>query len=114
MPSLCTNCGMTMGPEVSICVGCGWRRPPLAPDVRIPTHGELLYEFLHGHTRIRCELVDHGPYAIEARILHNEEHYMSHTFAPWHAIPFTTPRAAAVHWAERERKAVEERPDAWY
>jgi hypothetical protein len=73
-----------------------------------------LYEFLHGHTRIRCELVDHGQYGIEARILHNEEHYMSHTFAPWHSIPFATPRAAAIHWAERERKAVEQRPDEWY
>jgi len=105
---------MTMAAEVSICVGCGWRRPPLAPEVRIPTHGELLYEFLHEHTRIRCELVDHGQYGIEARILHNEEHYMSHTFAPWHVIPFATPRTAAIHWAERERKAIETSPDEWY
>lgn len=74
---------------------------------RIPTHGELLYEFVHEHTRVRCELVDHGPYGIEARILHNEEHYMSHTFAPWHCIPFVTPRAAAIHWAESERRAIE-------
>jgi hypothetical protein len=28
-------------------------------------------------------------------------------FAPWHCIPFTTPRAAAIHWAESERKAIE-------
>ena len=28
-----------------------------AQGPRIPTHGELLYEFLHGHTRVRCELV---------------------------------------------------------
>jgi hypothetical protein len=82
--------------------------------VRIPQHGELLYEFLHGHKRIRCKLVDHGPYGIEVRILHNEEHHMSHTFAQWHSIPFATSRAAAIQWAERERKAVEESPDEWY
>ena len=51
--------------------------------------------------------MDHGSYGIEARILHNEEHYMSHTFAPWHCIPFVTPRAAAIHWAEAERRAIE-------
>ena len=60
------------------------------------------------------ELVDHGQYGMEAPILHNDEHYMSHTFAPRHAIPFNTPRAAAIHWAERERKAIEESPDEWY
>jgi hypothetical protein len=32
-------------------------------------------------------LVDHGGYGTEARILYNEEHYMSHTFAPWHCHP---------------------------
>jgi hypothetical protein len=54
-------------------------------------------------------------YTVEARILHNEEHYMSHTFAPWHVIPFSTPRAAAIHWAESERKAIEqdENTDGW-
>ena len=79
-----------------------------APGARIPMHGELLYEFLHGHTRIRCELVDHGQYGVEARILYNDEHHASHTFAPWHCIPFSTPRAAAIHWAESERKAIEQ------
>ena len=65
----------------------------------------------HAHP---LRVVDHGQYGIEARILHNEEHYMSHTFAPWHAIPFATTRAAAIHWAEGERKAVKERPSDWY
>jgi hypothetical protein len=60
----------------------------------------------NGHTPVRCELVDHGQYGIEARVFHNEEHYMSHTFAPWHCIPFATPRAAAIQWAEGERKAI--------
>jgi len=32
---------------------------------------------------------------------------MSHTFAPWHVVPFSTPRAAAIHWAEGERNAIE-------
>ena len=45
----------------------------------------------------------HGQYGIEARILCNEEHRMSHTFAPWHTVPFATPRGAAIHWAEGER-----------
>jgi hypothetical protein len=79
-----------------------------APGPRIPTHGELLYEFvMQDHTRVRCELVDHGQYGIEARILHNEEHHMSHAFAPWHSVPLMTPRAAAIHWAENERAAIE-------
>jgi hypothetical protein len=86
---------------------------PFAPaqGPRVPTHGEPPYEFVHGHTRVRCELVDHDQYVIEARILHNEEHYMSHTFAPWHCIPFATPRAAAIHWAEGERKAIKKDED---
>jgi hypothetical protein len=33
---------------------------------------------------------------------------MSHTFAPWHCIPFATPRAAAIHRAENERKVIEQ------
>jgi hypothetical protein len=81
--------------------------PPPAP----PPNVELLYEFLHGHTRIRCELVDHGQYGIEARILHNEEHYMSRTFAPWHCIPLATPRAAAIHWAEQMCMSIEKDVD---
>jgi hypothetical protein len=32
---------------------------------------------------------------------------ISHVFAPWHVAPFATPRAAAIHWAENERKAIE-------
>lgn len=67
--------------------------------------GELLYEFVKGHTRIRFELVDRGKHGIEARILYNEEHRISQVFAPWH---FSMPREAAVHWAEAERKAIEQ------
>jgi len=68
-----------------------------APGPRIPTHGELLYEFVAtlamGPTRVRCELVDHGPNGFEARICYDDQHHMSHVFAPWHCIPFVTPRA---------------------
>jgi len=46
-------------------------------------------------------------YDVEARILHDEEPMISHTFAPWHIAPFATPRAAAIAWAEAERKAIE-------
>jgi hypothetical protein len=67
----------------------------------------LFYEFVHAQTRVRCELVDHGEWGIEARILHNDEHHVSHTFAPWHVVPFSTPRAAAIHWAENERRVME-------
>jgi hypothetical protein len=77
------------------------------PAPRAYEPGELLSEFLNGHIRIRAELVDRGKHGVEARILHNEEHVISHTFAPWHVAPFTTPRAAAIHWAEAERKAIE-------
>jgi len=77
------------------------------PAPRLYEPGELLFEFVQGHTRIRCELVDRGEYGIEARILYNEEHRISHTFAPWHCVPFATPRAAAIAWAEKERKAIE-------
>jgi len=27
---------------------------------------------------------------------------------PWHCIPVATPRAAAIHWSEAERKAIEQ------
>jgi hypothetical protein len=56
--------------------------------------------------------VDHGPNGFEARIFYDDQHHMSHTFAPWHCIPFTTPRAAAIHWAESERRAIEANPNA--
>ena len=65
-----------------------------------------MYEFVNGHTRIRCELVDHGEYGVETRILYNEEPIISHTFALWHTVPFATPRAAAIHWGENERRAM--------
>ena len=52
-----------------------------SPGPCIPTHGELLYEFVSGHTRVRCELVDHG---VEARIPNVS--ITCPTVAPWHCI----------------------------
>lgn len=80
---------------------------PLPARVSPPI--EPLFELLHGHTRIRCELVDLGEFGIEARFIHNEEPIpvLARTFAPWHVAPFTTPRAAAIAWATKERAAIE-------
>jgi hypothetical protein len=68
---------------------------------------ELLFEFLRGHDRIRCELVDHGDYGVEAQFSTNEEMTIGRTF---HARldPDRTPREMAIAWAEAERKAIEE------
>ena len=59
------------------------------------------------HVRIRCELRDHRQYGVEAQILHDEEPIVSRTFAPWHVEPLSTPRAAAIRWAEELRKDIE-------
>jgi len=67
---------------------------------------ELLFEFLHGHTRIRCELVDHGDYGVEAQFLRNEEFSFSRTFHP-RLNPQRTPREMAIGWAEAERAEIE-------
>jgi hypothetical protein len=81
-------------------------KPAIPPPVSQP--GELLHEFLHGHTRIRYELTDLGPkYGVQIRVFHNERFFMSHAFAPWHSIPFMTPRDAAIAWALRHREDTE-------
>ena len=50
-------------------------------------------------------------------MFYDGQHHMSHVFAPWHCIPFVTPRAAAIDWAEQEGKAIESedarRPPVW-
>lgn len=76
--------------------------PWVPPTVQQP--GELLFEFVKGHTRVRCELVDRGANGIEARILLNEDDFISQTFAPWRSA---APRAAAIAWAEQERRDIE-------
>lgn len=66
----------------------------------------LLFEFLRGHDRIRCELVDHGSYGVEAQFLTNEEFIIGRTFHQ-RLDPERTPRAMAIMWAEAWRKDVE-------
>ena len=85
--------------------------PFFAPDhrgavARQPTPGELLFYFLRGHVRFRCELRDHGPYGIEAQFFVNEEFLHSRRFDP-SLDPTRTPREMAVEWAEEERNALE-------
>ena len=76
------------------------------PGPRQAQPGELLFEFLQGHTRIRCELRDHGDYGVEAQFLHNEEIVIGRTFHQ-RLDPTRTPREMAITWAEAERAAME-------
>lgn len=75
------------------------------PASFVPRIGELLFAFLQGHTRIHCELRDHGQYGVEAMFLHSEEFMVGRTF---HQRPdqTRTPREMAIAWAEEERKAM--------
>jgi hypothetical protein len=50
------------------------------------------------HTRWRCELVDDGPYGIDAQILRNEEFSYSCRFPN---------RAFAAAWADLKRQFLE-------
>lgn len=77
---------------------------------RVPKVGELLFEFLRGHDRIRCELRDHGPFGVEAQFLINEELFISRTFHP-RLDPMRTPREMAIAWAETERADLLARDD---
>jgi hypothetical protein len=55
----------------------------------VPTHSELLYEFLKGHT---CEPMDHGQYGgtYGALVVEDRDRY---TFASWHwGVLFGTAR----------------------
>lgn len=67
---------------------------------------EQLFEFLHGRDRIRCELLDHGDYGVEAQFLTNEELTIGRTFHA-HLDPSRTPREMAIAWATEERRAIE-------
>lgn len=76
------------------------------PDApRVPRAGELLYEFVHEGTRIRCELRDHGQYGVEAQILHDGELMIGRTFHQ-RLDPTRTPREMAIAWADGERKSI--------
>lgn len=47
-------------------------KPPKA-RARVAVAGELLFEFLCGQDRFRCQLRDHGEFGIEAQFYENEE-----------------------------------------
>lgn len=72
---------------------------------RQPEPGELLFEFLRGHDRFRCELRDHGTYGVEAQFLQNEEFLIGRIFHPSLDVTRTS-REMAIAWAEEERKAI--------
>lgn len=73
---------------------------------RVPRVGELLFEFMVGHDRYRCELRDHGPYGVEALFLINGDmDFIGRIFHP-RLDPTRTPREMAIAWAEEERKAL--------
>jgi len=66
---------------------------------RQPKPGELLFEFMRGHIRFRCELRFHGEsYGWEARFYRNEEFELSRRFLT---------KALAIEWAQQERHARE-------
>jgi hypothetical protein len=81
--------------------------PRTAP--RSPQPGEVLFEFLRGHDRFRCELRDHGAYGVEAQFFQNEEFLASRSFHP-QLDPTRTPRELATQWAEQERLALQTEP----
>ena len=89
-------------------VGDDFSKPnqPPAPS-RPPQHGEPLFEFLHGHDRYLCELLDHGErYGVEAQFWKNGELVYNRRFDPrLHGT--RAPRVMAIAWAEDERKAIE-------
>lgn len=69
--------------------------------------GELLFEFLVGHHRYRCELRDHGDtYGVEAQFFLNGDLERARTFASYMVLTHTA-RKHAIHWAEQERQALE-------
>ena len=75
-------------------------------DQREPKPRERLFEFLCGHDRYLCELVDHGDYGIEAQFLKNEEFLFGRRFDP-RLDRLRPPRELAIAWATEERTAIE-------
>ena len=76
--------------------------PNYKPSPRAPKPGELLFEFVReqDHKHFRCELRFHGEsYGWEAQFLEGGQLVLAHG-------GFAT-RAGAVHWADRERRAIE-------
>jgi hypothetical protein len=81
----------------------GAKRPAASSQLQ----GELLFEFVLGADRWRCELRDHGDtYGVEAQFFLNGDLERARTFATWMSL-MLTPREHAVQWAEEERKTLE-------
>ena len=80
-----------------------WNAPKPARPQSVP--GELLFQFLVGHDRYRCELRNHGALGVEAQFFVNDEFRYSRRFdASMDAT--LTPRDMAVQWATEERMAI--------
>jgi hypothetical protein len=76
---------------------------------RQPQPGELLFEFVVGRDRYRCELRDHGDvYGVEAQVFLNGDLERARTFASYMVLTHAA-REHAIHWAERERQALKRR-----
>ena len=82
-------------------------RSDYRPPVRQPQPGELLWEFHRerDHTFIRCELRDRGEWGVEVQIFEGDFGIVAHLFRPGRGE--MGPRAAAIAWAEAERRAIE-------
>ena len=68
---------------------------------------EVLFEFLVGHDRWLCELVDLGKWGVQAQFWRNEEFDYARRFDHSehdHALA----RDLAIEWATSERRAMEE------
>jgi hypothetical protein len=94
----------------------GSRRLPNPPKLppRQAVAGELLFEVLVGHDRIRCELRDHGTeYGFEVQMFRNEEFEFSRRFDP-RLDPTRRSRDLALQWADGadyERQAAQRRTE---
>jgi hypothetical protein len=74
----------------------------------VSVRSEKLFEFLRGHDRILCELVDDGPvYGVDVQFFTSEEIVIGRTF-PAYPDAARTPREMAIAWAEAERKAIDQ------
>ncbi|HZT75501.1 MAG TPA: hypothetical protein VFA27_02510 [Vicinamibacterales bacterium] len=76
------------------------------PPSATPRPREKLFEFLRGHDRWLCELVDLERWGVEAQFFKNEEFNRSRRFdrsEQDHGLA----RELAILWATGERRAIE-------
>lgn len=73
-----------------------------------PRPREKLFEFLLGHDRWLCELVDLGQWGVEAQFFRNEEFEYSRRFdRSEHDSALA--RDLAIEWATAERREIDRR-----